>query len=144
MEKLPTYDVYTQDIMYMDMDSRVADVWRMNGVVHRDGDQPAIITEDGDMYWYSHGLRLDDGDQPAIILRNGKKYWYFHGNCHRDGDQPAIIDSRRVIFASNGLIHRETRDSNGLLLPAVIEEGYTECYLNNIVVNREGDPLKLI
>ena len=49
--------------------------WFKNGKMHRDGDNPSMITDAG-LYWHKHGdLHRDDG--PAVISKNGvcKYYW---------------------------------------------------------------------
>jgi hypothetical protein len=65
--------------------------WRLNGVVHREKDQPAIIYSSGTREWCQHGKYHRDGNQPARITSSGHRYWYQNGKLHRDGDQPALI-----------------------------------------------------
>ena len=52
---------------------------------------PTTVTDDGNQIWEIDGLRHRDCDQPAVIGKNGTQQWYQHGELHRDGDQPAII-----------------------------------------------------
>ncbi len=55
---------------------------------HRDGDQPAVITENGDRGWYQHG-KLHRIGKPAIEHKDGG--WEYFENCnpHRYG-APAV------------------------------------------------------
>ena len=55
-------------------------IWYQNGLIHRDGDKPAIINSNGDKYWYKNGKMHRDEDNPAIIFTNGEKKWYKNGN----------------------------------------------------------------
>ena len=57
---------------------------------HRDGDEPAYITDDGGKEWWKNDKRHRDGDKPAVINRFGR-VWYKNGKRHRDDDKPAII-----------------------------------------------------
>ena len=49
-----------------------------NGVLHRDGDLPAIITVRGHMEYWKNGKRHRDHG-PAIIRQNGVCSWYKNG-----------------------------------------------------------------
>ena len=57
---------------------------------HRDGDEPAYITDTGGKEWWKNDELHRDGDLPAIINRFGR-VWYKNGKRHRDDDKPAII-----------------------------------------------------
>jgi len=48
---------------------------------------------DGTQSWYKEGVLHRDGDQPAIICWNGTRIWYKEGWLHRDGDKLAIIEA---------------------------------------------------
>lgn len=66
-------------------------VWVLDGdVLHRDGDQPAVIHLDGTQEWYMFGLRHRDGGQPAYIGANGTRVWYRSGRYYRPDGLPAI------------------------------------------------------
>ena len=65
--------------------------WCVEGILHRDGDEPAVILADGSRVWYKHGERHRDGDEPAYIAADGSRSWYKHGKLHREGDEPAYI-----------------------------------------------------
>jgi hypothetical protein len=144
MEKLNANDMCIHENGYIGLgnDGQIvkAETWRTNiGELHRDGDQPAIITEDGDMYWYWSGELHRSGDQPAVI-KSGVQEWWVDGSRHRDGDQPAIIteDGARF-YCKDSKLHRDARDSDGLLLPAIVNNYHQLYYLNGQLVDREGN-----
>jgi hypothetical protein len=66
--------------------------WRLDGKLHRDGDLPAQIYQNGSQKWYQHGLLHRDNDQPAMIVPGGDRAWYQRGQRHRNV-YPAIIAS---------------------------------------------------
>ena len=78
-----------------------------DGELHRDGDQPAVISADS-KFWYVHGKMQRDGDQPADIGADGSKSWWINAKCHREGDQPAQIwaDGRKAWYI-HGKRHRD-------------------------------------
>lgn len=98
-------------------------VWRTNGLIHRDGDLPAVeITEPGSdkvVYkeWWTQGLIHRDGDNPAAIRcwDDGMtaQFWYKFGLRHRDNHQPAIVDigpdgkPAKEYYYQFGRLHRE-------------------------------------
>ena len=49
-----------------------------NGVLHRDGDLPAVISARGDLEYWKNGRRHRDNG-PAIIRKNGVCSWYKNG-----------------------------------------------------------------
>ena len=53
--------------------------WSKNGKLHRDNDQPAIITYDGSRHWYKNGKYHRDNDKPAVIQFDGTKEWWKDG-----------------------------------------------------------------
>jgi hypothetical protein len=53
-----------------------------NAVEHR-LNGPAIIRANGDQLWYKMGLIHRDGDLPAVDLVNGTKKWFVDGKCLR-------------------------------------------------------------
>lgn len=89
---------------------REGNCWRWRdpqGRVHRDGDLPAVIHDDGQLAWYQHGNRHRDGDRPAIIGASGcYKEWCIQGQTHRDNG-PAEKHSDGVrVWRLNGKFHR--------------------------------------
>ena len=50
----------------------------MNGVLHRDGDLPAVISARGDLEYWKNGRRHRDNG-PAIIRKDGVCSWYKNG-----------------------------------------------------------------
>jgi hypothetical protein len=162
MLKLDVTDVYTYDFS----EHHRAQIWYKNGLIHRDGDQPAWITEDGECRWYKDGLIHRDNDLPAVVKDNEQE-WYSHGVLHRDNGEPAIVSPRykawyvngkrhrdendlpaeegpyHKYWLKNGDLHRDTRDpQTGLLLPALIYRAdETSCYLNGVQVDEHGKPI---
>lgn len=63
---------------------------------HRDGDLPAVVSEDGSKQWYCHGQLHREGGRPAVELANGTKRWYVHGKLHRLNG-PAVVDANGAI-----------------------------------------------
>lgn len=62
--------------------------WWVEGQLHRDPgpdgeDRPACITQDGDLYYYKNGVIHRDGDKPAVISSVGQN-WRKNGEYHRD------------------------------------------------------------
>jgi len=132
--------------------------WYVDGLLHREGDKPAVVIDGVAERWYKHGKSHRDGDKPAHIAENYQEWWV-DGKRHRDGDLPAIIDGNRMSWYSYGRINREgdlpsveDRDlhlymwfKNGLRhrdgdRPAVIEGAIHEYWENDILIRvEEGD-----
>ena len=47
----------------------------------------------GSKYWTVNGKLHRENDQPAIIGRYGYKAWYANGKKHRENDRPAVSQS---------------------------------------------------
>jgi hypothetical protein len=125
------------------------------GKLHNNNDLPAVITNNGDLYWYSLGLlhrcdgpaiimysreewwqngtRHRDGDLPAVITNNGDLYWYSLGLLHRC-DGPAIIMYSREEWWQNGTRHRDGD------LPAIITRDQSIWYTNGRIHRDGGEP----
>jgi len=78
---------------------------------HREGDKPARISAKGSEYYYKNGALHRDDDKPAVILRNNGKIrvckWFKNGFIHRDGDKPAMITSTGIQrWYHYGQLHR--------------------------------------
>jgi hypothetical protein len=86
------YDVSFEALFSKDkQNSReiLSQIWRKNGILHRDDDLPAII--DGGCYqWFQDGLLHRNGDKPAYINGDDIRY-YKMGQVHRDGGKAAVI-----------------------------------------------------
>jgi hypothetical protein len=69
--------------------------WYFNGKLHREDDQPAIISPNESKEWYFNGkLHRDDeafgpecgnsegvsSSKPAVMWKDGRKSWFRHGN----------------------------------------------------------------
>lgn len=59
-----------------------------DGLIHRDGDKPAVIHKNGTKEWYVRGKRHRVGG-PAVLYPNGTKVWCEDGERHRN-DGPAV------------------------------------------------------
>lgn len=58
--------------------------WRVNGVLHRETDSPAVIKiatneSPGMQEWYQNGQRHRDNYLPAVISDDGTLLWYVNG-----------------------------------------------------------------
>jgi len=122
--------------------------WCKDGELHRDGDQPAVLS-DYVSEWHSHGVSHRENGEPAVIVRyqtrddewmNCLKVYRVHGKLHRDNDLPAVDGVAKTWYV-NGVRHRETVDSEGLLLPAFVHMEDYKYYLNGVEVDRHGVPL---
>jgi hypothetical protein len=74
--------------------------WRESGqlgLLHREGDRPAVVEMDGSCGWWFHGQRHREGDQPAVVQPDGTAEWWYQGQRHREGGRPA-----RVYLIGNG------------------------------------------
>ena len=91
-------------------------IWRdENGLTHREGDLPALISYFGTCVWYRHGVLHRDFGRPAVI-RSFIKEWHYHGKQFRPDNKPAFInestgrlewyDEEGVQIGSNGLTGR--------------------------------------
>lgn len=62
-----------------------------DGHLHRDNDQPAVISNGGVSIWLRHGKLHRDNDRPALVNDEGITAWYRNGKLHRDNGHPARI-----------------------------------------------------
>jgi hypothetical protein len=105
--------------------------WFKNGLRHRDGDKPAVITTYGTLIWYKNGKKHRDGDLPAEICADGTLIWANDGKQHRDGDKPAWIHANgTLVWRKNGNLHRNTG-------PAVIYLKNKEYWINGVDITDE-------
>lgn len=52
--------------------------WRLNGIIHRGGDRPAIMYKNGAEYYYQNGyLHRENG--PAVAWPSGKTHHFIFG-----------------------------------------------------------------
>jgi hypothetical protein len=119
--------------------------WCRHGALHRDGDLPAWVGDDGQQEWYREGLRHRDNDAPALLKSRmhpavpvNVKEWWVEGKCHRDGGPAVIRSDGTTGWYSRGLEHRDGD------LPAVEGGGYdswTEWWVNG-KLHRETGPAR--
>ena len=118
--------------------------WYYNNKVHRDTRDkfnnvlPAII-HSGQSCWYLHGIVCRENDLPALIDTSGDQYWYLNGKLGRANDKPARIGSNGdQYWYHNDSLHRDTRDSDGNLLPVIIcTNGVMQYGINNMKVSKD-------
>lgn len=84
-------------------------IWYYNGMIHRDGGEPAWIARDRLMY-YVEGRMHREGDEPAYLKRDCIEFWK-NGKPHRDNGKPAIVSSELVMFLEHGKLHNENGPS---------------------------------
>lgn len=96
--------------------------WHKHGRVHRDNGLPAVVDYNGAvMEWYKDGVPYREGGLPVVVHTSGSQLWKDTNNVlHRDGDLPAVIDADRstLEWHVHGQRRREQED-----LPAVICNG---------------------
>ena len=70
--------------VYVEVDERCTKVWYNSaGEVHRDGDLPAVIWEDGTRFWHRDGEEHRDGGRPAVVWCDGDLAFYENGKFVR-------------------------------------------------------------
>jgi hypothetical protein len=121
---MPSLEVFSEDSLFWsengllnsfnDMPSSIRDLnsqifygdffhleWSKNGTLHRDGDKPAVIGNDGTMGWYKNGALHREGDNPAIISEiNNLKVWAKNGFISREENKPNLIIGENKIWVS--------------------------------------------
>jgi len=81
-----------EDEKYMEIDVNGNKIWRdENGLEHRDGDKPAVITAKGTRKWFQHGHLDREGDKPFLEGYDGTYMWFKNNLRHREGGKPAIV-----------------------------------------------------
>ena len=111
--------------------------WWVDGVQHRDGDKPAIISQFTETY-YKRGL-IHRIENPAVIYKNGRKEWMVGGVLHRDDDKPAVVDSNGDCeWWVNGKRHRNH-------FPAIIKRNGDKHYYEDgklLRIEREDETVE--
>lgn len=123
--KLHSFDDKPSRVSY---DGKVK-IWHKNGIIHRDGDKPAVIKDTVEItpsgvekhifvkHWYKKGVSHRDGDKPASIwhekhFSNGQivtdysaKYWYVNGRKTRLSNKPSDVSvSTHQYFSPNSSV----------------------------------------
>jgi hypothetical protein len=103
--------------------------WYIHGVLHRDGDLPAIHCSSvrGTKYafWFKGGVRHRDGDLPASIEEDCHVFietWYKDGQIYREGGKPTIVHKLRGEIVAE-FWHRGNQLHRDGDLPARVEHG---------------------
>lgn len=85
--------------------------WLHNDVLHRSGDQPAIVYTTGRRkglaFYLQHGQKHRGGDQPAVICPDGQLEWWQDGRNHRVGGPAIIFANKTEIWKRHGRKHRD-------------------------------------
>jgi hypothetical protein len=132
--------------------------WYAGDVLHHP-EEPAVIDEMGNKYWYRFGLLHRSPcpeyglDRPAVEYIDGCKEYYQYGKPHRDNNRPAFDDVYPEYYL-NGMYHRDdgpatvTAQKESWYLygqlhryekPAIITPNKQEWY-NHGLLHRQGGP----
>jgi hypothetical protein len=107
--------------------------WYWEGVRHREGDEPSVISSTGETEYHQFGLLHRDNDKPAVLHPDGTFEHWVRGKRHRDGDRPALSSpDGQTEYWVNGERHRDPK--NG---PALIRADGSEMFF---VHGRETQP----
>lgn len=98
--------------------------WYKNKSIHRDGDLPAIITDDHQV-WCKNDMLHRENDLPAVEYFDGDKYWYKLNKIHRDNDLPAIVTGTYRVWFKNGKLYRDND------LPVIVFDNGEEYYFSD-------------
>lgn len=88
-------------------------VWTLNGLIHRNGDLPAIEHKNGDKEWRQYDLLHRNDDKPALVRLSkprGRQSWYQYGLLYRNEDSPVTIWANGKKVYSRKL-HQDTTES---------------------------------
>ena len=122
-------DKQKKGIYYLNVDGAI--VWYKNDTIHRDNDEPAIITNHHKI-WMINGKRNRTNDKPAVITNDGYKAWILNDKFHRDCDEPAIISRDVKVWYKKGRKHRDGKK------PAVVySNGNKEYWVNGILMSSD-------
>lgn len=88
----------------------VFEKWYVNDLLHNEKDEPAYINKESKGRWfYKCGVLHREGDKPAVELADGLRAHYNKGVLHRDGDKPAKynVNTGFELYVKNGIRFRE-------------------------------------
>jgi hypothetical protein len=128
MEKIA--DVYTH------IETENSSIWFKNGRVHREGREPASIHKGwgGKRAWLIDGEYSREDNRPHIEYDSGTVEWRY-----ADGRVKRVAYNGYEEYYKDWEAHRDERDSDGLLLPAVITNtGKEQYFLHDREVDRHG------
>lgn len=80
--------------------------WYTHGIVHRSGDEPAVIDADGNKFYFNFGKLSRKNDKPAIEYASGEKWWIVDGVVTRDNNPAVVYANGDKVWCKNGLFHR--------------------------------------
>ena len=70
---------------------------------------PALIMEDGSEFWYKEGVIHRNGDVPAVTTKVGK-YWYKNGKYHRENGPAIVYNNGKKEYYLNGVRAKEVKE----------------------------------
>jgi hypothetical protein len=112
-----------------------------DGLVHREGDNPAIIYASGKKKWFKEGSLHRENDQPAIIDEYGSQSWYKNGQRHREGDEPSYVGGSfggPRFWRKHDILHRDNDK------PAIITQAGCRYWYKNGSRHRDNDKPSII
>ena len=76
---------------------------KINNIEHT-----VIVFITGEIWWTVDNKRHREDDNPAVKTPNGDKFWYKYNQLHRSKGLPAVISGKGQVFEwwINGLEHR--------------------------------------
>jgi hypothetical protein len=114
-------------------------MWYRDGILHRDGDAPAVIHGNGDVEYVQRSRLHREHDRPAVVYANGDRMWFLNGVLHRDHDAPAIVYmSGTCVWYRHGAVHR-AHGAPAVICPNNDRAWYTYGELVNVVQAREKE-----
>lgn len=83
--------------------------WRnADGLLHRDSDQPAVISCNR-REWWVNGVQHRDEDKPAVVAWSDTDppfewhEWWVNGNRHREHHRPAFVSTSKLMWWENDM-----------------------------------------
>lgn len=108
--------------------------WRKNGLLHREGDDPAVKYADGTMEWWNENLLDRKNGEPAVVTADGNLFYYEDGVQHRNGGPAVEKSDGTIVFMEDGVYHRNEEEG-----PSVIHPDGGMTYFKDGKRHREDD-----
>ena len=74
-----------------------------NGVLHRDGDLPAVISALGDLEYWKNGKRHRDNG-PAVIRKNGSSCIHSNFQAQIPTGQRSAVSHQRILHVIQNIV----------------------------------------
>lgn len=127
---------------YGDQDPIVVQIswYSAEGLLHRDGDRPALI-KISSCSWYKNGDLHRDDDKPAVVGADGRFEWHTNNIQTRGNDLPSEVNSCFVayIFNDNKSYRRHRGDGQPAIISRKRVEYWTNGKIDKIVKQRKSD-----